>query len=246
LSEPLNVAGNLTAAPVVVVTLYGRAPAGAGEHVETRTPKSRVTPGESLLASLVPLLNGGFAAVDATIGECLGLITGALGGMLGEVWGGCDPLTTSLRYAATDRTQAASAFVARATELYPEYIPAFVAETLATGRVVEAKLAAHPTHPVGRSDLAQAIGLTGLTAFPIRTKRAVQGALVVFRGSRKPMGTGVVAGVSLACHQIGRYMERYAADRTRAMKIVELASTDPLMGLKSRRESILARELPPP
>jgi hypothetical protein len=205
-----------------------------GAAAETRAPRSRTTPGESLLAAVVPLLNHGFDDVDATIGECLDLITRALGGELGEVWGGCDPSTTSLRYAATDRSEAASAFVARATELYPEYIPPFVAETVATGRVIETVLAATLTPPVGRSDLAQSIGLTGLTAFPIRTKRAVQGALVVFRGSPERVGKGVVAAVSLACHQIGRYMERYADDREARVistEIPGLASTDPLTGV---------------
>jgi hypothetical protein len=203
-----------------------------GTGVETGSRISRATPGESLLAALVPLLNDGFDDVDSTIGECLDLITRALRGELGEVWGGCDPSTTSLRYAATDQSEAASAFVARATELYPEYIPPFVAETVATGRVIETVLEASPTAPVGRSDLALEIGLTDLTAFPIRTKRAVQGALVVFRGSRERVGTGVLAAVPLACHQIGRYMERYAADRAaRAIQIEGLASTDPFTGL---------------
>lgn len=234
MSEQRNVPGNQSAAPVVVATLARRAPTLKDEGIQTRSRKSRATPGEALLAALVPLLNQGFDDVDSTIGECLGLITRALGGELGEVWGGCDPLTTSLRYAVTDQSEAASAFVARATELYPEYIPPFVAETVATGRIVETVLAANPPPPVGRSDLAQDIALTGLTAFPIRTKHAVQGALVVFRGSPGGVGKGVVVAVSLACHQIGRYMERYAADRAAravSMDIAGSASMDALTGL---------------
>ena len=75
--------------------------------------------------------------------------------------------------------------------------------------------------------------------FPIRTNDGVIGVLAVFCETvERPVG-GVLDAIPVACHHIGRFLERVRADdalHEATMELSALASTDSLTGLNNRRE----------
>src|ERR1019366_5555387 len=67
----------------------------------------------------------------------------------------------------------------------------------------------------------------------------VIGVLVIFREATERPMQGAVDAIPVACHHIGRFLERVRAESVfheAAMELSALASTDVLTGLKNRRE----------
>jgi diguanylate cyclase (GGDEF)-like protein len=67
----------------------------------------------------------------------------------------------------------------------------------------------------------------------------VIGVLVIFREPTERPFRGALDAIPVACHHIGRFLERVRAESTfheAAMELSALASTDVLTGLKNRRE----------
>jgi len=79
--------------------------------------------------------------------------------------------------------------------------------------------------------------LYSVLTFPIPTTGGVVGVLAIFRESEERPVSGVLDAIPVACHHLGRFLERFAP-RARSMKrpCSSPRWPPPLTGLKNRRE----------
>jgi diguanylate cyclase (GGDEF)-like protein len=194
--------------------------------------------GDALLLGLLALLNES-VDMDLALRASLDMVTSALGGCIGEIWlRSGDAREVELHYASSDGSPAVAAFVAAGRALGVGAGPASISRVLRTGR-------GSTTTPVATGGWgALAAGapkadLVSATTYPIRSHGGVIGVLAVFCESAEPPDHGVLDAIPVACHHIGRFLERVRAEdalHVAAMELSALASTDSLTGLKNRRE----------
>ena len=132
---------------------------------------------------------------------------------------------------------ATRAFVAAGRALGVGAGPASISRVLKTGRGSTAAPMGTDGWGARASEAAKA-DLRSAMTFPIRTNDGVIGVLAVFCETvERPVG-GVLDAIPLACHHIGRFLERVRADdalHEATMELSALASTDSLTGLNNRR-----------
>jgi diguanylate cyclase (GGDEF)-like protein len=211
------------------------AAAGEADELLAVTPPPS---GDALLTALLALLNES-VDMDRTLQASLDLMTTALGGRIGEIWlRSGDARQVELHYSSSDGSPEVVAFdaVGRALGLGPG--PSLVSRVVKTGRGSSLP----PITAVGlgeRNVEALAADIHSALTFPIRTSRGVIGVLVIFREPTERPIQGALDAIPVACHHIGRFLERVRAESAfheAAMELSALASTDVLTGLKNRRE----------
>jgi diguanylate cyclase (GGDEF)-like protein len=207
---------------------------GADKQLAVTPPPS----GDALLTALLALLNES-VEMDRTLQASLDLVTRALVGRIGEIWlRSGDAGQVELQYSSSDGSPEVVAFnaVGRAVGLGPG--PSLVSRVVRTGR--GSTLPAIAAAGMGeRSDEARAAHIHSALTFPIRSDRGVIGVLVIFREPTERPIQGALDAIPVACHHIGRFLERVRAESAfheAAMELSALASTDVLTGLKNRRE----------
>jgi diguanylate cyclase (GGDEF)-like protein len=194
--------------------------------------------GDALLLGLLGLLNES-VDMDRALQKSLDLMTSAMGGCIGEIWLRTgEARDVELHYSSSDGSPAVAAFVAAGRALGVGTGPASISRVLRSGR-------GSTTAPIAsdgwgaRAAGAPKAGLRSATTFPIRTNGGIIGVLAVFCETvHRPAG-GVLDAIPVACHHIGRFLERVRAEdalHEAAMELSALASTDSLTGLKNRRE----------
>jgi diguanylate cyclase (GGDEF)-like protein len=234
-SQTINVAST----PVRPATNGSRNPVRTGVgHVERHLPVISAMSGADLLLSMLTLFNES-DDLDGPIQQSLDMLTTALGGRVGEIWlVGGEERRVDLRYTSSDGSAAIAGFEELGRALGASGGPALVSRIMRTGRastVVRVKDDISPE----RAAMAAALGLRTSIAFPIRTSTGVGGVVVVFRETTDRPVREVLDAIPVACHHIGRYLERLRAEdaiQETARELSELASTDSLTGLKNRRE----------
>ncbi|HEY8756357.1 MAG TPA: GGDEF domain-containing protein [Candidatus Dormibacteraeota bacterium] len=193
---------------------------------------------DSLMLAMLTLFNES-DDTEGAVQKSLDMLTTALGGRIGEIWmvGGA-PRQVELRYSSSGGSHGATAFAAAGRSLAPNAIPALVSGVLRTGRGSTAEVT-NAEGPAERGDEAAAAGIRSAMAFPIRTGGGLAGVLVVHRETVERPARGVVDAIPLACHHMGRFLERVSADdaiHESVQELSALASTDSLTGLNNRRE----------
>jgi diguanylate cyclase (GGDEF)-like protein len=194
--------------------------------------------GDALLLGLLALLNES-VDMDRALQDSLDMLTAGMGGCIGEIWlRSGEAREVELHYSSSDGSPAVAAFVAAGRAAGVGAGPASISRVLKTGR-------GSTTAPIAmdgwgaRAARADKAHLHSATTFPIRVSSGVIGVLAVFCESvERPVG-GVLDVVPVACHHIGRFLERVRAEdalHESAMELSALASTDSLTGLKNRRE----------
>jgi diguanylate cyclase (GGDEF)-like protein len=204
----------------------------------TRHARPITANGDALLLGLLALLNES-VDMDRALQDSLDILTAALGGCIGEVWlrsGAAREV--ELHYSSSDGSPAVAAFVAAGREVGVGAGPASISRVLRTGR--GSTTAPISTDGWGTRD-AEAVKahLRSAATFPIRVSSGVIGVLAVFYETVERPAAGVLDAVPVACHHIGRFLERVRAEdalHESAMELSALASTDSLTGLKNRRE----------
>jgi diguanylate cyclase (GGDEF)-like protein len=204
----------------------------------TRHPPPITENGDALLLGLLALLNES-VDMDRALQDSLDMLTTAMDGCIGEIWlRNGEARDVELQYSSSDGSPAVAAFVGagRAVGVGPG--PASISRVLKTGR-------GSTTAPIATDGWgARAAGapkahLHSAMTFPIRVSSGVIGVLAIFCESvERPVGR-VLDAVPVACHHIGRFLERVRAEdalHESAMELSALASTDSLTGLKNRRE----------
>jgi diguanylate cyclase (GGDEF)-like protein len=225
---------------------FPAAPAHTERHSADR-PLADATPqpapltgaiGDALLLGLLGLLNES-VDMDRALQKSLDLMTSAMSGCIGEIWLRTgEARDVELHYSSSDGSPAIAAFIAAGRALGVGVGPASISRVLKSGR-------GSTTAPIasdgwgGRAAGAPKTGLRSATTFPIRTNGGIIGVLAVFCETvHRPAG-GVLDAIPVACHHIGRFLERVRAEdalHEAAMELSALASTDSLTGLKNRRE----------
>ena len=207
---------------------------GADEPFVAIPPPS----GDALLATLLGLLNES-DDLDGTLQASLDLMTTALRGRIGEIWlRSGDARQVELHYSSSDGSPEVVAFDAVGRSLGLGSGPSLVSRVVKTGRGSTLP----PITVAGwgeRNVEALAADIHSALTFPIRTNRRVIGVLVIFREPTERPIRGALDAIPVACHHIGRFLERVRAESAfheAAMELSELASTDVLTGLKNRRE----------
>ena len=202
-----------------------------------RLPAITALSGDPLLLALLTLFNES-DDMDGGLQESLDMVT-AVGGRIGEIWlAGEAGKQVELGYSSSDGSPGASAFEAAGRTLGVSAGPAMVRRVLKSGRGSTAPLST-ADDPPERAAEAAAARLRSARTFPIRTKSGVVGVLVVLRETVDPIGKEEVDIIHVACHHIGRFLEKSRAEgavHEAVMELSELASTDSLTGLKNRRE----------
>ena len=194
--------------------------------------------GDALLIGLLALLNES-TDMDRALQDSLDMMTAAARGCIGEIWLRTgDARDVELRYSSFDGSAAVAAFVAAGRALGVSIGPASISRVLKTGRGSTAA-------PMGtdgwgaRATEAVKADISSAMTFPIRTNNGVIGVLAVFCETvDRPLG-GVLDAIPVACHHIGRFLERVRAEdalHETTMELSALASTDSLTGLNNRRE----------
>lgn len=176
---------------------------------------------------------------EGALQQSLQLLTTALVARIGEIWLlDDDNRSVGLRYSSSDGSEGVDAFEAAGRALPASARPALVDRVIKTGHWSTIALLAGDS-AAERGAEAAAIDISTAMAFPIRTDSAVIGVLAVFRAAPEPPSTTVVDAIPVACHHIGRFVERSRAEGAIHQAVGELsalASTDALTGLKNRRE----------
>jgi len=194
--------------------------------------------GEALLLALLVLLNES-VDVDTTLQRGLDIVTAALDGRIGEIWlRSGSAREVELRYSSSDGSPGVLAFEAVRRALGVGTGPASISRVLKTGRgSTHGSIATDVWR--GRAADAAAISVYSVLTFPIRTTAGVVGVLAIFRETEERPVSGVLDAIPVACHHLGRFLERVRAEgafHEAAMELSALAATDSLTGLKNRRE----------
>ncbi len=203
-----------------------------------RRAPSITSSGDALLLGLLALLNES-VDMDKALQDSLDMLNTAMGGCIGEIWlRSGDARDVELHYSSSDGSPALAAFIAAGRAVGVGAGPASISRVLKTGR--GSTTAPITTDGWGvRAARAATARLHSATTYPIRASGRVIGVLAVFcENEERPVG-GVLDAVPLACHHIGRFLERVRAEdalHEAAMELSALASTDSLTGLKNRRE----------
>jgi diguanylate cyclase (GGDEF)-like protein len=193
---------------------------------------------DALMLAMLTLFNES-DDMDGTIQQSLDMLTTALGGRIGEIWllvG--EARQVELRYSSSDGSRAADAFAIAGRSLAPDATPALVGRVLRTGRGSTAEVSGGGGSSE-RAAEAAAAGIRAAIAFPIRTGNGLSGVLAVHRETVERPARGLLDVIPVACHHIGRFLERVLAEdaiHESVQELSELASTDSLTGLKNRRE----------
>lgn len=193
---------------------------------------------DALLLALLGVLNES-RDMDGALRECLDQMTVATGGCIGEIWLRTgEARQVELRYSSSDGSPAAAAFIGAGRALGVGVGPASISRVVKTGRGSTAA-------PMGtdgwgaRAEEAAKAELRSAMTFPIRTNGGFIGVLAIFCETKDRPSGGVLDAIPVACHHIGRFLERVRAEdalHEAAMELSALASTDSLTGLKNRRE----------
>ncbi len=207
--------------------------AAAAPHVPSVTAS-----GDALLLGLLALLNES-VDMDKALQGSLDMVTAANGGCIGEIWlRSGEARDVELHYSSSDGSPAVTAFITAGRAVGVGVGPASISRVLKTGR-------SSTTAPIAtdgwgkRAAKAARARLFSATTFPIRASGRVIGVLAIFCESVERPGSGVRDATPVACHHIGRFLERVRAEgalHDAAMELSALASTDSLTGLKNRRE----------
>jgi diguanylate cyclase (GGDEF)-like protein len=230
---------NLQAAPVPGAQYGSRGHARAGaKGAIQQLPLRETLSGDALLIALLALLNES-GDMDGALQQSLDMMTTSLGGLCGEIWlRSGEARQVELLYSSSNGSPGVAAFEAAGKALGVGAGPSLVGRVVKTGR-------GSTFPPIAadgwgeRAAEAAAADIHGALTFPIRTKRGVVGVLVVFREPFERPLRGVFDVIPVACHHIGRFLERVRAEgafHESAMELAALASTDSLTGLKNRRE----------
>ncbi len=215
-----------------------RRPGAATEEADQNLPVIAAVSGDAMLLALLTLFNES-ADMDVALQESLDMLTKALGGRIGEIWlAGEEARLVELRYSSSDGSPGAAAFESAGSALGVGAGPALVGRVVKTGRASAVQLTS-ADGSVERAAEAAAVGIRTALAFPIRTKSGTLGVLAIFRETVERPAKGVLDIVPMACHHIGRFLEKSRAEgavHEAVMELSELASTDSLTGLKNRRE----------
>ncbi len=208
--------------------------------VEARHDEPLVTAlsGDQLLVPLLALLNE-TGDMDATLQRTLCMVTTALGGRIGEIWlRSGEGRDVELHYSSSDGSPVSAAFEAAGRASGVGAGPPLVCRVLRTGRPAT-------VHPMTADDWgdrateAAALDIHGATAFPVRTENGIAGVVTVFSEGVGRPPKEVLDAIPVACHHMGRFLERVRAEgafHDAAMELSTLASTDSLTELKNRRE----------
>jgi diguanylate cyclase (GGDEF)-like protein len=201
-------------------------------------PRQRAADADALLLAMLALFNDS-DDMDAAIQQALAMITPAVGGRVGEIWlTGGTSRRAGLRYSFSDGSRGARAFEAAGRALGVSAGPDVVVRVLKSGRCASGPLVAADA-AAERSAEAAALGIRVAFAYPIRTRTQVVGVLAVFAETVERPRRAALDVMPVACHHIGRFLERARAGdavQETARELSELASTDSLTGLKNRRE----------
>lgn len=193
---------------------------------------------DSLLVGVLELLSDSSDVHEALQG-CLQLVTTSLGCRVGEIWlRSGESRDVQLQYSSSDGSSRLAAFEAAGKALGIGPGPSLIGRAMRSGRgsMVAPILV---SGPLDRAAETAAAGIHCVLTFPIRAASGVIGILVIFHETAGRPPRELVEAVHVACHHIGRYLDRMSAEdalRDHAMELSELASTDALTGLKNRRE----------
>jgi len=194
--------------------------------------------GDALLLGLLALLNES-VDMDRALQDSLDMMTTATGGCIGEIWLRTgEARDVELHYSSSDGSLAVAAFEAAGRALGAGAGPASISRVVKTGRGSAAATMGADGLGARAAEAAKA-DLRNAMTFPIRTNSGVIGVLAVFCETVERPAGGVLDAIPLACHHIGRFLERVRAEdalHDAAMELSALASTDSLSGLKNRRE----------
>ncbi|MFZ0178770.1 MAG: EAL domain-containing protein [Candidatus Dormiibacterota bacterium] len=229
---------NLLAFPAAPQTSGQRsADDSLAEAIGRPTPPIMVS-GDALLLGLLALLNES-AEMDRALQDGLDMMTAAIRGCIGEIWLRTgEARDVELHYSSSDGSPAVAAFVAAGRALGVGAGPTSISRVLKTGRGSSAARMGTDGWGACAAEAAKA-DLRSAMTFPIRTNAGVIGVLAVFFGTvERPVGN-VLDAIPVACHHIGRFLERVRAKdalHEATMELSALASTDSLTGLNNRRE----------
>jgi diguanylate cyclase (GGDEF)-like protein len=211
---------------------------GVVDATDQQAPLIVSASGDAMLLALLVLLNES-VNVDLTLQRGLDIVTTALDGRVGEIWlRSGNAREVELRYSSSDGSPGVVAFEAVRRALGASAGPASISQVLKTGR----RSTAMPISRDGWGGSAAeeaAVDLCSVLTFPIRTSSGVAGVLAIFRKTEERPGSGALDAIPVACHHLGRFLERVRAEgafHEAALELSALASTDALTGLKNRRE----------
>ena len=238
MSVPHRDPSNLLALPLTPAHHGRRTNQHCGaDATDQQVPLIATASGEPLLLALLVLLNES-DDLDTTLQRGLDIVTAALDGRIGELWlRGGNAREVELRFSSSDGSPGVVAFEAVRRALGVGQGPASIRRVLKTGRGSTLRPSATE---VGEGRALEArVDLCSVLTFPIRGRSGVVGALAVFRDTEERPVRGVLDAIPVACHHLGRFLERVRAEgafHEAAMELSALASTDSLTGLKNRRE----------
>jgi diguanylate cyclase (GGDEF)-like protein len=212
------------------------------DRPRAKTPARPAPPmragGDTLLLGLLGLLNES-VDMDRALQDSLDMMTTATGGCIGEIWLRTgEARDVELRYSSANGSLAGAAFVAAGRRLGVGAGPASISRVVKTGRGSTAAPMGADGWGARATKAAEADLRTAMT-FPIRTNSGVIGVLAIFCETVERPADGVLDAIPLACHHIGRFLERVRAEdalHEAAVGLSSMASTDSLTGLKNRRE----------
>jgi diguanylate cyclase (GGDEF)-like protein len=208
------------------------------DAIEQQVPLIVTPSGDALLLALLVVLNES-VDMDRTLQRGLDIVTTALDGRIGEIWlRSGNAREVELRYSSSNGAPGVVAFEAVRRALGVGAGPASISRVLKTGRGSTLMPLATDVWG-GRAAEAAAVDLCSVMTFPIRTNSGVVGVLAIFRDTEERPVSGVLDAIPVACHHLGRFLERVRAEgafHEAAMELSALASTDSLTGLKNRRE----------
>lgn len=236
---PRTLPASVESSPIRPATNGSRDPARTGRGtVERHVPVVTGMSGADMLLGMLTLFNES-DDMDEPIQQSLDLLTTALGGRVGEIWlAGNEERRVDLRYSSSDGSRSIAAFEEAGHALEASGGPPLVGRVMRTGRA-SALVRIKDDISIERASLAAALGLRTSMAFPIRTSAGVAGVVTVFRETADRPLREVRDAIPVACHHIGRFLERVRAEgaiQETARELSALASTDSLTGLKNRRE----------
>jgi diguanylate cyclase (GGDEF)-like protein len=193
---------------------------------------------DSVVVGVLEILSDA-SDVDTALRACLALVRTSLGCRIGEIWlRGGESRDVELAYSSADGSSAAIAFEAAGKALGVGLGPTLIGRAMRSGRGSMVR----PTTLNGAADrVAETadVGIRCVLTFPIRATSGLIGILVLFHTPSGRPARSLLEAVPVACHHLGRYLERVRANgilHERVQELSELASTDALTGLKNRRE----------
>jgi diguanylate cyclase (GGDEF)-like protein len=208
------------------------------EETDQQLPVIAAVNTDALLLAVLALFNES-DDMDGALQQTLDMVTTALGGRFGEIWlAGDEHGPLELSYSSSDGSPGLAAFQTAARNLRVVAGPALVGRVVKTGRISTVQLGADDAANECAVEAAAA-GIRSAIGFPIRTSSGVIGVIAVYRESGERPSRGVLDAIPMACHHIGRFLERVRADdaiHDSVQELSALASTDSLTGLKNRRE----------